>query len=180
MPPEKIQRRYVRAALDSSAPLRYAKRPAARQHPRPDAEIGDAEVSWLPPLEIPKLFQLPCHRNVPRWRVLCRFSEATADGCGGRFLLRPNQSLIVKGELVHELRPRHHRATRRHVALRSKPRRLGWSVRTSSSGWVAIDFCGGAATTGFSSAMSSSSVQIALRRRSIDRSLPSEKYARAS
>jgi hypothetical protein len=34
--------------------------------------------------------------------------------------------------------------------------------------------------TGFSSAMSSSSVQIASRRRSIDRFLPSKKYARAS
>jgi hypothetical protein len=38
----------------------------------------------------------------------------------------------------HQLRPRHHRPTRRHTDLRSMPpRHLGWSVRTSPAFWVA-------------------------------------------
>ena len=97
----------------------------------------------------------------------------------------------VKGdELVHELRPRHHRPRRRHAASRAMPpQRLGWSVRTSPAFWVAFDSCTASTTgvavdsctTGSTSAISSSSVLIAFRSRAIDRSLPSEKcWRRAS
>jgi hypothetical protein len=104
----------------------------------------------------------------------------------------------VKGdELVHRLRPRHHRPTRRHAASRAMlPQSLGWSVRTSPvrtspAFWVAFDSCTAsmtgvaldsctASTTGSASAISSSSVLIAFRSRAIDRSLLSEKCWRAS
>ena len=49
----------------------------------------------------------------------------------------------MKGdELVHRLRPRHHRPTRRHAASRAMlPQSLAWSVRTSPAFWVAFDSC---------------------------------------
>ena len=99
----------------------------------------------------------------------------------------------MKGdELVHRLRPRHHRPTRRHAASRAMlPQSLAWSVRTSPAFWVAFDSCTAsmtgvafdsctASTTGSASAISSSSVLIAFRSRAIDCSLLSEKCWLAS
>src|ERR1700678_3582627 len=93
-----------------------------------------------------------------------------------------------RDELVPQLRPRPHSPTRRHAALRSMPpHRLGWSVRTSLGFWVSFTPCPASTTnsfapftTGCAAAISSSSVPIASPNRTIERSLPSEKYWRAS
>jgi hypothetical protein len=90
------------------------------------------------------------------------------------------------GELVHEARLRHHRPTRLNTVLRSTPPPT-WarSVGTSPILWLVCDSCADSTTgclsaSGCASAISSSSVPIAVRSRAIDRSLPSEKYWRAS
>src|SRR5438046_7091144 len=47
-----IQRCSAPAVSDRLAPTRSAGPPAARQRPRPDAEIDGGEVSWHPPIEV--------------------------------------------------------------------------------------------------------------------------------
>jgi hypothetical protein len=99
-------------------------------------------------------------------------------------LALPLLLIRVKGdELVHQLRPRHHRPTRRHAALKSMPPHgLDWVAfdsRKAPTTGAAFDTCT-ASTTGSASAISSSSVLIAFRIRAIDRSLFSEKCWRGS
>src|SRR5580704_8380532 len=117
------------------------------------------------------------------------FDEAhlcTVAGGGDQGRRRPDGA--IGNELVHELRPRHHRATRRHAASKATPpQRLRWSIRISPTFGVAFDSCAASmtgvavdcfatATTGSASAISSSSALIAFRSRAIDRSLFSENF----
>ena len=109
-------------------------------------------------------------------------------GCDLREFL--GNAAVKGGELVHELRPCHHRPTRRHAASRAMPpQRLGWSVGISPAFWVAFDSCTASTTgvavddfctTGSTSAISSSSVLIAFRSKEIERSLFPEKCWRVS
>jgi hypothetical protein len=48
----------------------------------------------------------------------------------------------IGNELDHQLRPRHHRATRCHAASKAMPlQRLGWSIRISLAFGVVFDSC---------------------------------------
>src|SRR5271170_5046295 len=106
------------------------------------------------------------------------FDEAllrTVAGGGDQGRRRPDGA--IGNELLHQSRPRHHRATRRHAASKAMPpQRLGWSIRISPTFGVAFDSCAASmtgvavdcfagSTSGSASAISSSSVLIAFRSR---------------
>src|SRR5271170_6550343 len=76
------------------------------------------------------------------------FDEAllrTVAGGGDQGRRRPDGA--IGNELLHELRPRHHRATRRHAASKAMPpQRLDWSIRISPAVGVAFDPCAASMT----------------------------------